>query len=511
MANKSSNPAQKAMKAAKGAKALRDIAKGATKGHLGMAIAVAKNWKFFLAVAVINLMLPVFIAYSVLSLPTIIFGYLFGPKANTNVAADDSAITENIENYKTVLNDKADSEHQDVLDQISQDTSSGNMVAYDASQDTPPQTTTVENPPTYDGTNLTQDVKDQIEADLTNAQEYDGTIFNFLDEYDNKQSLENVITSYIRSEPEKFGADTESTVKTIIDNDTQKAVDASKTETTVTDPPKSFYQIVDSFDGTVSDYANYMAISSFCASTGNGEKTDPDNYESEIDGLNLNMFSYTKSDVTQTESGNNLTVYTVSYTESNILNAFQLTADQTQQANQMVSLAFQIYGKAILGTPMPVGGMTVSPQFVDWLKQREGYCQYPDTTQPDYPKTHVSTIGYGHLNYENYPSLSPDEAETVLENDLVKYENAVNITFASTQLSQNQFDALVSFAYNVGCGAWEVYDRGQQMKEDIIDQADSSIIENDFLVFNKSGGNVVAGLTKRRMSEWEMFTYGYYS
>ncbi|TKB97080.1 lysozyme [Pedobacter cryophilus] len=66
------------------------------------------------------------------------------------------------------------------------------------------------------------------------------------------------------------------------------------------------------------------------------------------------------------------------------------------------------------------------------------------------------SIGYGHQIRPNESHLKTStitraQADVLFEKDLIQYENAVNK--ASKPLSQNQFDALVSFAYNAGTGA----------------------------------------------------------
>jgi lysozyme len=66
-----------------------------------------------------------------------------------------------------------------------------------------------------------------------------------------------------------------------------------------------------------------------------------------------------------------------------------------------------------------------------------------------------ATIGYGHLikKGENFSKpITKDEGEKILINDLKIAENAVK-SLVKVKLNQNQFDALVSFIFNVGSGA----------------------------------------------------------
>lgn len=66
----------------------------------------------------------------------------------------------------------------------------------------------------------------------------------------------------------------------------------------------------------------------------------------------------------------------------------------------------------------------------------------------------IPTIGVGHTGPEVHLGLHwhDDQVAAALQNDLARFEAAVNST--AFELSQNQFDALVSFAFNVGAGAY---------------------------------------------------------
>jgi lysozyme len=96
--------------------------------------------------------------------------------------------------------------------------------------------------------------------------------------------------------------------------------------------------------------------------------------------------------------------------------------------------------------------MNLSPAGLDALKLREGFAptQYPD--HKGY------SIGYGHLILPTDPYnadtvLSEAEAAQILAGDVSWAESAV-ANKITAPLSQNQFDALVSFCFNVGAGAF---------------------------------------------------------
>jgi len=68
----------------------------------------------------------------------------------------------------------------------------------------------------------------------------------------------------------------------------------------------------------------------------------------------------------------------------------------------------------------------------------------------------VLTIGYGHTGSDVITNqrITEDEAEDLLLKDLIRFEKCVNNN-VKVHLNQNEYDALVSFTYNVGCGAFE--------------------------------------------------------
>jgi hypothetical protein len=90
-------------------------------------------------------------------------------------------------------------------------------------------------------------------------------------------------------------------------------------------------------------------------------------------------------------------------------------------------------------------------------------------------------------------TITKEQAEQYLKEDIVKYENYVNNTGLS--LNQNQFDALVSFTYNCGNG---------NLKKLIANRSLSEIAEA-ILLYNKSRGTVLKGLVRRREAERKLF------
>ena len=123
------------------------------------------------------------------------------------------------------------------------------------------------------------------------------------------------------------------------------------------------------------------------------------------------------------------------------------------------------------------------------------------------------TIGYGHYGSDVYAgmTITQSQAEDMLSNDLKKYEGYVN-TFLNNNgidVNQNQFDALVSFTYNLG-NVW-VSTPQFQLKTILcngVSNYSNDEIITAFTNWNKSGGKVLDGLTKRRKKEAEYFLSG---
>lgn len=115
----------------------------------------------------------------------------------------------------------------------------------------------------------------------------------------------------------------------------------------------------------------------------------------------------------------------------------------------------------------------------------------------------VLTIGFGHTqNVKPTDVITQEQAEKLLIEDLKVCEDCINKTI-KIPLLQNQFDALVSFVYNVGCGNFIKSTLLKKINEGKISEA-----ANEFQKWNKAGGKVLAGLAKRRNEEMELFLRG---
>lgn len=114
------------------------------------------------------------------------------------------------------------------------------------------------------------------------------------------------------------------------------------------------------------------------------------------------------------------------------------------------------------------------------------------------------TIGYGHTSgvYEGQ-TITKDKAIEFLKQDIKSAENAVN-NLVKVEINQNQFDALVSFTYNLGSGSLS--------RSTLLEKLNSGDIEGAADEFDRwvfAGGIKLAGLVRRRSTEKALFMKGY--
>jgi GH24 family phage-related lysozyme (muramidase) len=145
---------------------------------------------------------------------------------------------------------------------------------------------------------------------------------------------------------------------------------------------------------------------------------------------------------------------------------------------------------------------TTSAAGIYLLKQFEG-CRL--VAYKALPTEQYYTIGYGHYGADVTANMTitQAQAETMLKNDLKRYEKPVN-DYVKVDITQNMFDALVSFCYNCGGAAL----KGSTLLKKL-NTKDYIGAAAQFSVWNKSGGNVINGLIKRRAAEAELFLKGY--
>jgi len=136
------------------------------------------------------------------------------------------------------------------------------------------------------------------------------------------------------------------------------------------------------------------------------------------------------------------------------------------------------------------------------IKKKEGFVSIPYKCQAGVP-----TIGYGSTYYENGtkvtmadPGITEEQATKLLSNTIKGFEKAVN-TYVTSDINQNQFDALVSFTYNVGPDQF----RKSTLLKYINKNPNDPNIALEFAKWVKVKGNVSKGLVKRRAEESKLY------
>ena len=146
--------------------------------------------------------------------------------------------------------------------------------------------------------------------------------------------------------------------------------------------------------------------------------------------------------------------------------------------------------------------MKLSENGLKFIAKHEGF-----RSKPYLDPVGVPTIGYGNTYYTNGvkvrlsdTAISEDEALELLQNIVKRFEEGVN-RLVKRALNQNQFDALVSFSYNLGLGNLQSSTLLKKVNANPCDQS----ISYEFSRWNKAGGKVLNGLTRRRKEEAELY------
>ena len=171
-------------------------------------------------------------------------------------------------------------------------------------------------------------------------------------------------------------------------------------------------------------------------------------------------------------------------------------------------------GLVLTGAPVAhaASAMTVSDALVGVLKKEEGFSAKPYWDHSQY------TVGYGTrcpddmLEEYQKNGISEKEAETLLRNYLSGTESVINRKFIDKYgltLTQGQFDALVTFTYNVG-SSW-ISDTNGTFHNAVKNGKTGSELIRAFSLWCNAGGSILPGLVRRRLCEANMFLNGEYS
>jgi len=116
----------------------------------------------------------------------------------------------------------------------------------------------------------------------------------------------------------------------------------------------------------------------------------------------------------------------------------------------------------------------------------------------------VVTVGYGTTRINGVPvklgtKITTDEADILLDDDLKVFEEAVN-NLVTVELTQNQFDALVCFVYNIGVSNFK---KSTLLK--LLNSGEYQKASKEFIKWDKANGQTLSGLTRRRKAEQALF------
>jgi lysozyme len=145
--------------------------------------------------------------------------------------------------------------------------------------------------------------------------------------------------------------------------------------------------------------------------------------------------------------------------------------------------------------------MKVSKECLKMLAHHEGVRQKPYKCPAG-----LWTVGVGHLigDGKTLPdswnrTFTLDEVYDILAKDVVRFERGVN-KYITVPLRQNEFDALVSFSFNLGLGVLQ-----RSTLRQALNRGDKEGAITSLLKYNKAGGKVLKGLDNRRKDEAALF------
>ena len=148
--------------------------------------------------------------------------------------------------------------------------------------------------------------------------------------------------------------------------------------------------------------------------------------------------------------------------------------------------------------------MNVSSRAIEMLKHHEGV-----RCKPYRDCVGLWTVGVGHLigDGKSLPdewnkTFTMEEVDALLRKELGRFERGVQ-KFCPVPLKQGEFDALVSFSFNLGLGVLQ----RSTLRQKIL-RGDKTGASEEILKYNKAGGKIVKGLVTRRNDEYQLFLRG---
>ena len=156
--------------------------------------------------------------------------------------------------------------------------------------------------------------------------------------------------------------------------------------------------------------------------------------------------------------------------------------------------------------------MNVSPKAIELIRHHEGV-----RNRPYRCPAKLWTIGVGHVIYPDQAKIplaqrdsvqlgdgdnrvfSAEEIDAILRHDLERFERGVE-RYCPVALTQGEFDALVSFSFNVGLGTLQRSTLRQKLL-----RGDKKGAAEEFLKYCMAGGKIFKGLQNRRKDEQALF------
>ncbi len=144
----------------------------------------------------------------------------------------------------------------------------------------------------------------------------------------------------------------------------------------------------------------------------------------------------------------------------------------------------------------------ISENGINLIKSFEGF-----SSKPYLCPAKICTIGYGATFYPNGkkvtmkdPPITEKIGTELLESMLVKFEQYVD-SYCVDTVNQNQFDALVSFCYNLGPNNL----KSSTLLKKVNANPNDPTIEAEFMKWVKAGGRTLKGLVRRREAEAKLY------
>jgi lysozyme len=149
--------------------------------------------------------------------------------------------------------------------------------------------------------------------------------------------------------------------------------------------------------------------------------------------------------------------------------------------------------------------INIDSKCIDLIKSFEGLSlkAYHDSID----KIGVDTIGYGSILYPDGtkvkvgdPDITEQKACELLEWEVRSKLQEIDL-YTRDDLTTNQFNAIVSFCYNLGVGAY----KGSTLRQKINSNPTDPTIRQEFLKWDMSAGQHIKGLARRRQSEADLY------